>query len=44
MTWLAVLIKPFVALVFLTSLAFVRWSVIRWFPESKVKRLLLRRV
>ena len=44
MTWLAVLIKPFVALFFLTALAFVRWSVIRWMPDSKLKRFLLRDV
>lgn len=43
-TWIAILVKPFFALAFLTSLAFVRWLVIRYMPNSKFKRLLLLNV
>ena len=41
---LAMLLRPFVLLAILGSLLCVRYAIIWWFPEGKVKRLLLYRV
>ena len=40
----AILLKPFFLLIALSALAFVRFAVIKIFPDSSLKRLLLRRV
>jgi hypothetical protein len=41
MFWLALIIRPFVLLAFLTCLLFVRYLVIWFMPECKLKRVLL---
>ena len=41
---IALLLKPFVLLAFLGLLLVVRYAVIWWVPEGRLKRLLLRRV
>lgn len=43
-TYLAILLKPIILLLFLGVLLFVRYAVIWWVPEGKLKRLLLLRV
>lgn len=43
MSVLAILLKPFVVIVGLIALYYVRIAVIKWWPEGKLKRLLLRR-
>lgn len=41
-TWLmAVLLKPFVVLAVLALCAAIRFAVLRWWPEGRLKRLLL---
>ncbi len=41
---LAMLLKPFVLLAFLTALLCVRFAIIKFMPECKFKRILLTRV
>jgi hypothetical protein len=43
-TFIALLIKPFAALIFFGALLCVRFAVIRWWPESRLKRYLLTRL
>lgn len=41
---IAAAIKPFALLAICTALAAVRYGIIKWMPESKLKRLLLKDV
>ena len=43
-TAIAMALKPFALLAVLTALAAVRYAVIKWMPESRVKRILLKDV
>jgi hypothetical protein len=38
---LAMFLKPFMLFGFLVALLCVRFAVIRWFPEGRIKRFLL---
>jgi hypothetical protein len=45
MSWIALAIKPFVAFVFFGLILLpVRYAVIRFMPDGKLKRVLLMRV
>lgn len=43
-TFLAALLRPFVLLAILGALLLVRYCVIWWMPECKLKRILLLKV
>jgi len=43
-TVIALLLKPFALLAILTTLLAVRHAVMRWVPDSRLKRLLLLRL
>jgi len=44
MFWLALILKPFVLLASLTCLLFIRYLIIWFMPECKLKRVLLTEV
>jgi hypothetical protein len=41
---ITMIVKPFVLLALLGALLLIRLAVIRWFPEGKIKKLLLIQV
>lgn len=41
---IAMVLKPFALFLILALLLCARYAVIWWFPEGRIKRLLLRRV